>query len=128
METNPLVLTESKHGIVEEKRLSDIIRGLPVEKRYSSTHIINGFKCTIYWNNGYYCGYVDDKESILIEEPDVHGGLTTDLGFDCAHYDDINLKYVLDPCNEGFKKPTFKTKEYVLGELHNLTMALKAPL
>lgn len=77
---------------------------------------INGKKCRIIFNNGYYCGYVLDK----IENKYIpHGGFTADKGFDCMHYGDISLNVAM--VSIAYDHSSFKTRKYVYAELEKLT-------
>lgn len=117
------------------------------DKKYIKTKIkVNGLDCSISFNGSHYCGYVIDDlvKNMNISENDIdyeaHGGYTAWWGFDCGHFTDIcfmsnmswskkEIQFPYEP-PKGFgnennkKKPTFKTRKFVIKELEKITDAI----
>lgn len=85
---------------------------------------------------GYLCGYVlvsSDRTEEMMDDLDLiaHGGITYDrdgwLGFDCAHYGDLNIEMLrLLKDNEiSTEYETYKELSYVVGKLKEMIDKIK---
>ena len=88
----------------------------------------------VHASNSYYCGYVlvDKHSNTVIEKLDEsdlyipHGDYTTKWGFDCAHYDDINITYqtsMIIPnylCISHSVDASYKTYNFARSECHKI--------
>lgn len=93
-------------------KLSDVLRDIGVSKIdefRQEVHQIGTHKCRVTYNRGYYTAYIDDLISTL----------------EFNRYNDIDLKYDdIEP--EGVLR-TFKTRAFVLHELHLIIMSVIVP-
>jgi len=95
--------------------------------------VIDGYECRIrkvetgshYMDGGWYCGYItlpeghtwltDNYENSWEIPVEVHGGITykheNEIGFDCAHCDDMGWK--------------FETRDYVIDQIKSMIKQAK---
>ena len=85
---------------------------------------------------GYLCGYVlvsSDRTEDMMDDLDLiaHGGITYDrdgwLGFDCAHYGDLNIEMLrmLKDNEISTENETYKELSYVVGKLKEMIDKIK---
>jgi len=99
-----------------------------IAKHPGTTGVYRGIKWKTRRPSGtYLCGYVLDQDNLTAEVVDkldgiAHGGLTHEIGFDCAHYNDyapFSIEYE-DMCARG----VYKTHDYVVSLLHEMIDAI----
>lgn len=85
---------------------------------------------------GYLCGYIlvsSDSTGEMMDDLDIiaHGGITYDregwLGFDCAHYGDLNIEMLrlLKDSEISTEYETYKDLSYVIGNLKKMIDKIK---
>jgi hypothetical protein len=93
-------------------KLSDLLKDIGVDKvdeiKHESHQICN-YHCRIIYNKGYYTSYID---ALRVSD-------------EFNHHVDVDLKFD-DPAAEGIVR-TFKTRSFVLNELHNKLAFTVAP-
>ncbi len=136
LDTKQITYAELKEQIDRFKNESSkAIDCFGKDEWYIKNFAYKNFACRIKFYRGCFLGYVDgfdpDLEKYFSDEEitspssieDIyypHGDFTADHGFDCNHFDDINISQQLSSSSSGHSNKTFKTESFVTLEIKNI--------